>query len=147
MAQSTEEVAEQLARHVVHGVAPEEDEIFDLVAAAWRRDPGRLADKATRDEMLGFGVEAALTLLTPVALGAATEVLRYLATETADALELQKRVDKLLRRDPDGPAPLDRDQLASVREIVLAKCKQAEVTPERAEQVADAVVGALSADD
>ena len=89
MAQSTEEVAEQLARHVVHGVAPEEDEIFDLVAAAWRRDPGRLADRATRDEMLGFGVEAALTLLTPVALGAATEVLRYLATETADALELQ----------------------------------------------------------
>jgi hypothetical protein len=151
MTPSAEETAEQLARLVIDGVAPEEAEIFDVVAAAYRRDPQRLAKGAGRDEMLGFGIDTAVTLLTPVVLGAATEVMRYLAEETAGALDLRGRVQRLLSRGaaPDEQAVpvLDPDQIAAVREIVLAKCRQAAIEPDRAALVADAVAGALSATD
>jgi len=151
MAPSAEDSAEQLAREVVLKVAPEEAEIFDLVSAAYRRDPQRLATAAGRDEMLGFGVEAVVALLTPVVLGAISEVISYLATETADAVGVPSRLQRLLRRGRHAaPAPvveLDPAQVAGVREIVLAKCRQAGVEPERAGLVADAVAGALSAGD
>src|SRR5689334_13760194 len=73
---SAQESAEELARLVIHRVAPEEDEIFAVVSAAARRPP---VPGAGPDEVLGFGVDAAVTLLTPVVLGAAAEVVRHLA--------------------------------------------------------------------
>ena len=152
MALPVDESAEQLARSVVQRVAPEENEIFDAVAVAYRRDPQRLARGASRDEMLGFGVDAAMALLTPIALGAAAEVVRYLAVESAGALEVRPRLQRILRRrdkrrEVPAPAALDPAKRAAVREIVLEKCRQAGVEPERAELVADAVVGVLGTTD
>ena len=152
MALSVEESAERLARSVVQRVAPEENEIFDAVAVAYRRDPQRLARGVSRDEMLGFGVDAAMALLTPIALGAAAEVVRYLAVESAGALEVRPRLQRILRRrdkrqEAAPPAALDPAERAAVREIVLEKCRQAGVEPDRAELVADAVVGVLGTTD
>ena len=152
MAPSAQETAERLARSAVLRVAPEEEEIFDLVSAAYRRDPQRLTAGAGRDEMLGFGVDDAMTLLTPVVLGAAAEVVRYLAVEAAGALEVRSRLRRVFRRRdarravPATPA-LDPARRAAVRTIVLEKCRQAGVEPDRAELVADAVVGALGSAD
>jgi hypothetical protein len=157
MAPSEEELAEQVARSVVRRVAPEEEEIFDLVAVAYRRDPHRLARGASRDEMLGFGVDATVALLTPIVLGAATEVVRYLAMETAGAIEVRSRLQRIFRRrdarraavtgKPVTVAVIDPATRTAVREIVLEKCRQAGVEPDRAELVADAVVGVLSTHD
>jgi hypothetical protein len=157
MAPSEQEFAEQVARSVVGRVAPEEEEIFDLVAAAYRRDPQRLARGASRDEMLGFGVDATVALLTPIVLGAATEVVRYLAMETAGAIEVRSRLQRIFRRrdarrdavaeKPIAVAAINPATRTAVREIVLEKCRQAGVEPDRAELVADAVVGVLSAHD
>jgi hypothetical protein len=150
MAPSTQETAEKLARSAVLQVAPEEEEIFDVVTAAHRRNPQRPAPGG--DEMLGFGVDDAMTLLTPVVLGAAAEVVRYLAVEAAGALEVRSRLRRIFRRrDARRAAPetlaLDPARRAAVRNIVLEKCRQAGVEPGRAELVADAVLGALGSTD
>lgn len=161
MAPSERESADQLARSVVRRVAPEEEEIFDVVAAAFHRDPRRLARGASRDEMLGFGVDATVALLTPIVLGAVTEVVRYLALETAGAIEVRSRLQRIFRRrdarrearrtavaeQPVTVAAIGPATRTAVREIVLEKCRQAGVEADRAELVADAVVGVLSTRD
>lgn len=101
--------AEELARLVVLRVAPEEEEIFDVVRVAYLRDPRRLTGPGDgRDRMLGFGVEAAAALLTPLVLGISVEVLRHLALEAAEAIEVRDRLRRRLgrRQEPTPPEPV-----------------------------------------
>ncbi|MEV4489694.1 hypothetical protein AB0K04_06230 [Micromonospora coxensis] len=94
-----DEAAEELARRVIGRVAPEETEIFAVVRDAYRRDPGRLtAPGDGRDRMLGFGIEAAAALLTPLVLGISAEVVRHLALEAVGAIEVRDRLRRLLGR-------------------------------------------------
>ncbi|NJP35329.1 hypothetical protein [Micromonospora thermarum] len=163
-------VVQELARRVVSRVAPEEGEIFDIVRDAYRRDPQRLTSPGGgRDQMLGFGVEAAAALLTPLALGISAEVVRHLTMEAVGAIEVGDRLRGLLRRrrdadpadgqatpaphtgDPEAapaasPAPAPPADHARIREIVLTRCRQAGVDDDRAGLIADAVVGALHHD-
>ncbi|WP_157740302.1 hypothetical protein [Micromonospora auratinigra] len=153
-----EAAAAELARRVVDRVAPEEGEIFDVVREAYRRDPARLAASADgRDRMLGFGLEGTVALLTPLALGIGVEVVRQLSLEAVGALEVGDRLRGVLRRrraaDPPAalapapesaePAPAAADH-ARIREVVLTRCRQAGVDPDRADLIADAVIGALT---
>ncbi|WP_155375333.1 hypothetical protein [Catellatospora vulcania] len=141
--------AEQdLARWVAAQVAPEEDELFTVLDAAYRKDPARLTARGPGDdEMLGFGVETLAALMTPVVLAAVTEVVRYLTEQYGSAV----RARLSLRRARGGAdavtepaAPhLDDAQLARVRSIVLDKCAQAGLDEGRSRLLADSVAGAL----
>ncbi|GIH05326.1 hypothetical protein Rhe02_33930 [Rhizocola hellebori] len=129
--------AESLAELIITDVVPEEQELFGVISDAYRRDPGRFTgDPKERDEMLGFGVEAAAALLTPVVLAAAAEVVKYLAETGFRGLFRRNRAQQ--------PEELSAGQLAHVRQIVLSKCGQAGVDDERSALVADGVLGALS---
>ncbi|WP_157745075.1 hypothetical protein [Micromonospora coxensis] len=103
-----DEAAEELARRVIGRVAPEETEIFAVVRDAYRRDPERLTGPGDgRDRMLGFGIEAAAALLTPLVLGISAEVVRHLALEAVGAIEVRDRLRRLLgRRRGDAPDAL-----------------------------------------
>jgi hypothetical protein len=144
-----------LARWVVMQVAPEEQELFGVMSDAYQRHPERFTNaESGRDEMLGFGVEAAAALMTPVVLAAVAEVVRYLAGEVGGAIGVQSRLRRLLhRRSAKTPTRTDADpcdaalepaQLTRVREIVLEKCRQAGSTEEKSQLLADGVVGALN---
>jgi hypothetical protein len=147
-----------LARLLIMEVAPEEQELFGVVSDAYHRDPEGFAKPgAGRDEMLGFGIEAVAALMTPVALAAVTEVVKYLVAEVGNAVGVQTWLKRLLRRKqrPAGgtaaataePGPvltLDAAQLARVREIVLDKCREVGAPEDRSLLLADGVVGALS---
>ncbi|MEU0156396.1 hypothetical protein [Micromonospora fulviviridis] len=165
-----EAAVEELARRAVRRVAPEEGEIFDVVRDAYRRNPQRLAGSGDgRERMLGFGVEAAAALLTPLVLGISVEVVRHLTMEAVGAIEVRDRLRGLLNRprnagsaggaeahvshtgDAEAP-PVAPAALASpaddvrIREIVLSRCRQAGVDNDRASLIADAVVGAIHHD-
>jgi hypothetical protein len=139
----------ELARVLIEKLAPEEQELFAVISAAYQRDPDRFANPARgRDEMLGFGVEVVSTLLTPVLLSAVSEVTKYLATEISTRTGLRAWLQRRFGRTPSTTAltgdHLTPEQLTRVREIVLAKCRQAELPKGKATLVADGVVGALN---
>ncbi len=141
--------AEQdLARWVAAQVAPEEDELFPVLDAAYRKDPARLtAGGSGGDEMLGFGVETVAALMTPVVLAAVTEVMRYLTEQYGTAVRARlalrrSRRDAAAGTEPAAP-PIDDAALTRVRSIVLAKCTQAGIEDGRSQLLADAVAGAL----
>lgn len=166
-----DELVVALARATVERAAPEELPIFPAASEAYleRRDPS----KQTRgDPMLGFGVDAAVVLLTPVALTVAKDVLGFLrvqlkkqADEHADEA-FDWLVKKLLRRGDDGkaepgapPAPppeggaptpepeppeLTDEQLEEVRALAIEKAKQLKLPKNKAELLADSLVGSLA---
>ncbi len=161
-----------LARATVERAAPEEMVLFPAASEAYLE--GHDPSKATRgDPMLGFGVETAVVLLTPVALTVAKDVLGFLRTQ------LKKQADehgdeafdwlfnRLLHKgdkeaaepgadtapepappaaDAGEPVPpeLSDEQLEQVRDLAIEKAKQLKLSDEKAELLADSLVGSLA---
>jgi hypothetical protein len=168
-AHSDDALVVALARATVERAAPEELVIFPAASEAYLE--GQDPSKATRgDPMLGFGVESAVILLTPIALTVARDVLGYLrvqlkkqADEHADE-GFDWLVDKLLRRgddnkepepgsdasaapppaEPAEPPELSDEQLEQVRQLAIEKAKQLKLPKDKAELLADSLVGSLA---
>jgi hypothetical protein len=164
-----DELVVALARATVERAAPEEMVLFPAASEAYLE--GHDPTKTTRgDPTLGFGVESAVILLTPVALNVAKDVLGFLrvqlkkqADEHADEV-FDWLVTKLLRRGDDkkpaaevaaAPAPvpaeapadtaeLTDEQLEEVRELAIEKAKQLKLPKDKAELLADSLVGSLA---
>lgn len=165
---SDDDLVVALARATVERAAPEEMVIFPAASEAYR--DGQDPSKATRgDPMLGFGVESAVILLTPIALTVAKDVLGFLRVQLKKHAEeggdeaFDWLVKKLLRRGeekkpaepgadagsaPEAPAPaaaeLTDEQLEQVRELAIEKAKQLKLPKEKAELLADSLVGSLA---
>ena len=154
-----DELAVALARSAVERAAPEELVIFPAASEAFLEgdDPSK---KTRGDPMLGFGVESAVILLTPVALTVAKDVLGFLrgqlkkqADEHGDEA-FDWLVKKLLRRGDDkkdeapamaaAPAELTDEQLDEVRKLAIEKAKQLKLPKDKAELLADSLVGSLA---
>jgi hypothetical protein len=142
-----------LARLVVSQVAPEELPVFPVLADACLADPGRML--GSRDdvrERLGFGVGEIMALTTPFAILAAEEVVKYLARSAlevgrtvAGRIFVRRSDDSRRQADHDRPLELRVDQLRELRRIVLEKALQLELSPAKAELLADATVGSVGA--
>lgn len=108
-----------LARATVERAAPEELVIFPAASEAYLQ--GQDPSKATRgDPMLGFGVDAAVVLLAPVALTVAKDVLAFLRVQLKKHAEERgdDAVDWLMnrlfsRKDEEPPATAPADAAAS----------------------------------
>ncbi len=156
-----DELAVALARSAVERAAPEELVIFPAASEAFLEgdDPSK---KTRGDPMLGFGVESAVILLSPVALTVAKDVLGFLrdqlkkqADEHGDEA-FDWLVKKLLRRGDDkkdeapaaaaapAPAELTDEQLDEVRKLAIEKAKQLKLPKDKAELLADSLVGSLA---
>ena len=105
--------------------------------------------------MLGFGVEAAVVLLTPAALEIAKSVVKFLAAQVRGALEqetgdaIAERIHTLLHpsaggREAAAPARLTQEQLAHVHELALEKARALDLPEAKAGLLADAMVGSLA---
>jgi hypothetical protein len=163
----------EIARLVVADIAPQEEILVPALARAHL--PGATPQRSRRgstDKLLGFGVESAVELVTPVVLAAAAEVVRYLASESARLIGLDRLRRRLPRQDrpsghqrepsvgegaghgnqnsveesPAEDAPqleLSPEQRRQLREVIQGACSRAGAAPERASLVADAVLGVL----
>jgi hypothetical protein len=150
----TAELVCELARGVVADASPAELPLFRATSAAYMRDPQSVLEaRRGREESLGFGVEAAVLLVTPAALQAARSVLEFLAAQVVGAAEsetsdqVRRRVHELFSRDvTPGPAgtALSREQLERVRRIAFDAGIQAQLPEREANMVADSMVGRLA---
>jgi hypothetical protein len=152
----------ELARSAVAQAAPEELPLFRATSEAYFENPDALRAERSGDDMLGFGVDQALVLLTPVALAVSRDVLNFLVEQLrAQAHEhgkdaIDRLVARLLHREgkpttetpaaeADGEPPdLTEEQLKEVRSIALAKARQLKLAPDKAELLADSLVGSLA---
>lgn len=167
-----DELVVALARATVERAAPEEMVIFPAASEAYLE--GQDPSKRTRgDPMLGFGVDSAVVLLTPIALTVAKDVLGFLRTQLEKQAEehgdeaFDWLVKKLLRRgddkanagaaagsggpadaavatEPVQPAELTDEQLEQVRQLAIEKAEQLKLSKDKAELLADSLVGSLA---
>ncbi|MFJ8387821.1 hypothetical protein ACIQ9Q_25575 [Streptomyces sp. NPDC094438] len=138
-----------VVRDVVAEVAPEE---LPLVAGLAGFDDAtavrRLGGRARRRDTLGFGLGEVAALVTPVVWLAVDQAAQRIAGAAVDgaAAGARSALRKLLRRPAeDVTVPsLTREQLAEVRESVLAMAAQRGLEEERAVTIAEAVVARLA---
>jgi len=166
-----DELVVALARATVERAAPEELVIFPAASEAYLagQDP---AKRTRGDPMLGFGIESAVVLLTPVALTVAKDVLGFLRAQLKKQAEehgdeaFDWLFNKLLGRGGEGrddepaaaegsgstgaaeePAPppeLTDEQLAQVHALAIEKAKQLRLSDDKAALLADSLVGSLA---
>jgi hypothetical protein len=116
-----------------------------------------LQPKPPEEEKLGFGVGDAVTILTPIALAAVTEVLKYIGervikTAKEEGAELASNtVKRLFKRfqseERDGlksPLHLSQEHMIEIRRIVLEKARQLRLSEAQREKLADEVVDSLA---
>jgi hypothetical protein len=153
-------VVADAAREIVARAAPQEIPLFRATSEAYFADPEKaLADRKPKDEMLGFGIETAALLLTPVIIDVVRRVAVALVNSAGDAVEKEGSeavggfVHKLFHRGKGGSEAKEADvpdlspeQLQEVREIAYDRALELDVPEDRAGLLADAVVGSLATD-
>jgi hypothetical protein len=139
----------ELVRDVAADAGPEE---LPLIAALDKLSDAqvshRLARGKRRHDPLGFGLDEAVVLITPIVWTAVQEVVNRITDSATDsaARRMRDALRRLLRR-PERPAPLprfDERQLAEVHRRILEKASADGLSPKRATTLADGVVGRLA---
>ena len=143
-----------LARATVEKAAPEELPLFHATSEAYFENPQALEQRAAKDEMLGFGVDAAVVLLTPVVLQVAKDVIGFLGEQLRERAREQgegaidRVIARLVNRDGEAEAEpvaeLTDDQLEQVRALAIKKGRALKLSDERATLLADSLVGSLA---
>jgi hypothetical protein len=153
-AATPDDLVAALARATVARAAPEELPLFAPMSEAYLADPKALETGKGRDEMLGFGVDAAVVLVTPVALQVARDVLGFLHEQLRERAREhgEGAIDRLIARlvgKKDDPAAetvpeLTDAQLEQVRALAFEKARALKLSDSRAELLADSLVGSLA---
>ncbi|MBI3536520.1 MAG: hypothetical protein HY070_02995 [Chloroflexi bacterium] len=152
------QLVSDLARDLISQAAPQELPLFRANSEAYFKDSKKfLETRGGKDEMLGFGAGEAITFVTPAALMVTSAVVQFIAAEvlkaakTESAAILNERVKQLFKkfRPPEKietkpSVTLTTDQLAQVRKIALEKAKQLELSEEKANLLADSLIGSLA---
>lgn len=153
------EAVAALARGAVAESAPHELPLFRATSEAYWADPERTlaGGDGAKDEMLGFGVEAALMFVTPAALEVAKAVVAFVAARVRASAEREggRAVDdavahvlRRIRGDGGGEtqkmAALTDEQLDEVRRLAVEKARQLDLPEDKASLLADALVGRLA---
>lgn len=151
--ENNQQLVRWLARRAVRHAAPDELPLFDATCDAFFAAPKRVRRAAHRDEPLGFGLETAFTVISTIALTVTVDVLKQLATRSAQqmvdkATPKARAMLKWRRRQPSRsvePLPhLNREQLAELRELAYRRARQLKASEEQAMLIADGVANALA---
>jgi hypothetical protein len=156
-AATPDDLVAELARATVERAAPEELPLFAPMSQAYLADPKALEPGKGRDEMLGFGVEAAAMLVTPVALQVARDVLGFLHEQLRERAREhgEGAIDRIIARlvgkkdeavlaAAEPVAELTDAQLEQVRALAFEKARSLKLSDARAELLADSLVGSLA---
>lgn len=153
-----EALVRDLARKLLRETAPEELPLLRAASERYFADPeGALRKRRQEQEVLGFGGEAVVALLTPIALTVATDVLSHFATEFAKGagsrgvVSIRAALRRLFRLGPAdaGTAtaevpPITPEQLLLVRRSAFDRAVALDLPESKANLLADALVGSLA---
>ena len=147
----------ELARDLISQTVPQELPLFRANSEAFFTNPEKLlAGQKGKEEMLGFGVGEAITMMSPAILMITSEIVKFLIEElkktvkdesSALVSETVKKMFKKFRPEENkenSPAPLTPEQLAQVRELALKKARHLKLSDARCKLLADALVGSLA---
>jgi hypothetical protein len=152
-AAKSDELVATLARATVEKAAPEELPLFPATSEAYFEDPQALERGGGKDEMLGFGVDAAMVLMTPIALQVAKDVIGFLGEQLRERAraEGEGAIDRIIARlvnrnggEDEAVEELTDEQLEQVRELAIKKGRALKLSDERATLLADSLVGSLA---
>lgn len=143
-----------VARDVLSEIAPEEMPIFAAASRAYFADPAAARQQLrSRDNVLGFGVEALTVVVTPAVLLILSEVFDFLTGVAAKATEegLTKEIPQIIKAmfrkfhssEPDIPSVLTREQIGLIHSNVLLAAKKLRLPAEKAQSLANAVTAQL----
>ena len=149
-----QKLIKELSKVIVVEVAPEEIDLFDELVVEYFRDPTPPDRSQTqKDDPLGFGIEETLIAVTPSATAVANIIINYLLTEVIKiteserAEEVKRKIKALFsseREDKVKPEPLTKEQLENIRKLARKQAINFGIGPERAERMADALIGSLA---
>ena len=82
------ELVSEIGRDLIRQLAPEEMPLYRANSEAYFEDPeGALSGQQGKDEMLGFGAGQVVSLLTPIVLSVAVEVVRFVTAHAKESLK------------------------------------------------------------
>jgi hypothetical protein len=147
-----------LAREVLKKTAPAELALLRPASERYFADPeGALRERRREQEVLGFGSEAVIALLTPVVLTIVTDVLKDLAADlarsagTRGTAAVRTALRRLFGLDASGAAaevpPITQEQLVLVRQSAFDRAVALDLPEAKANLLADALVGDLLTSD
>jgi hypothetical protein len=153
-----EALVRDLARKLLRETAPEELPLLRPASERYFADPEKALRKRRQEqEVLGFGGEAVVALLTPIVLTVATDVLSHFATELAKdagsrgAGPIRAALRRLFRLEPADPGtaaaevpPITPEQLLLVRRSAFDRAVALDLPESKANVLADALVGSLA---
>jgi hypothetical protein len=136
-------LALDLARQLVHEVAPEELDLFEELAV----EPVPTG-RRKRDDPLASGLGELVVVITPYAIHAATAVLAFLLPKLGEAAigiakDLAKERLRTMLFSPSSATPRP-DLLVRVREVTLTEARMAGLDDVQARALAEAMVPALA---
>jgi hypothetical protein len=154
-AAESDDLVAALARATVEKAAPEELPLFRATSEAYFEDPQALERSGGKDEMLGFGVDAAMVLMTPVVLQVAKDVIGFLGEQLRQRAREQGEgaIDRVIARlvnrnggagEAEPVEELTEEQLEQVRALAIKKGRALKLSDERATLLADSLVGSLA---
>lgn len=146
-----------VARDIIAQTAPQELPLFRATSAAYFKHPDKvLKDQTSKDEMLGFGPDEAVALLTPYVLLVMTEAVTFIVNEVkksvtdesaaviSDLVKKQfKRFRSKEKKEQHEVVLLTPEQIEQVHKQVYEKAHQLKLSDDKAGLLADAVVGSL----
>jgi hypothetical protein len=155
-------VITHLSKDIVAEVAPEELELFDeLMEEHFANPEASSTPTHSEDDALAFGLESAMTVLTPVVAAVVSAVVKYVVDEVLKATKdesssfIREKVERLFglitaKKSPEAaPAPgqpasasisLSPDELARVRQLALEQSLACGLNSSQAERIADSVI-------
>ena len=151
--QQGRELIRELSKDIVSQVAPEEMDLFDELLEQYLENPEPPPQvPLTEDDPLGSGLTEIMIVATPAAAAMANVVLGYLlgevikATKEESAALIRKKVHDLFNAEEpsQSPAPLTREQLELVKKLARKQASQFGFTADKAEKMANALIGALT---
>jgi hypothetical protein len=159
MDEAQRQLIADLAREQVAQVAPHELPLFRATSEAYFRHPEEAQmPQHAEDTMLGFGVESAVSFLTPVVLSVTMAAVSFLADEIRKRLKdesasvVNDAVKRLFKRfhGAEGGAggahdvELTHEELVRVRQIAFEKARQFNLAEAQANLLADSLAGSLA---
>lgn len=133
---------EDVSKHLVGKVAPEELEFFEDLAHA-----GANASSSSGDEELGFGLTEAASYMTPATISVVTAVFTFLGSEILKATgkELASSIVSGFKSFFSKPSlNLSAEQIAKVEQIAETTAKENGLTDENAKKLTASLVASLT---
>ena len=139
-----------LARRAVTRLAPDELALFEVTWPAYLAAPARVRASGRRqDDMIGFGVDVVVPLVTAAALTASGAALQIIAGRAGESFgrRILGRLRRPLRRGPQpsprGAVELPPETIVEIRRVAHRQALAFDLSEEQAGLLADAILGGL----